>query len=144
MIPLIAVCVLLVVMMMLGVTAATSAFIAQRDIQADCDGAAAAAASEVDPDRPEIEGAKGERMLLPDRSAAQTAVDEYRRSFYTEDPTLTMRAAVVDGLLSVRCHRRVKIKFGTFFGKGDGVDRDAVSEIVSPVRPSSEASIVDN
>ena len=133
MIPLIAVCVLLVIVMMLAVTTATSAFITQRDIQADCDGAAAAAASEVDSLRVVQDQASSAEDLPLSQRAAQAEIDSYRRDFYRNDPTLTMASVVRDDVLTVRCQRRVKLKFGTLFGKGDGVDRIAESEVLSPV-----------
>ncbi|MGH3429923.1 MAG: hypothetical protein ACRDQZ_20535 [Mycobacteriales bacterium] len=130
-------CVLVVIVMIMALTAATSAFLAQRALQSDCDGAAEWAASAVDPHRV-FEGQATDSDRLPLQiDAAREAVDEYHRRFYRNDQTLTMVPAVASDTLSVRCRRVVKITFGTFFGKGGGVERIAISSINSPVSESA-------
>ncbi|HEX3732647.1 MAG TPA: pilus assembly protein TadG-related protein [Mycobacteriales bacterium] len=130
-------CVLVVVVMIMALTAATSAFLAQRTLQSDCDGAAEWAASAVDPHRIfDGQAANSDRLPLQ-VDGAREAVDEYHRRFYRKDPTLTMAPTVASDTLSVRCRRVVKITFGTFFGKGGGVERTAISSINSPVSESA-------
>ncbi|MGH3427854.1 MAG: hypothetical protein ACRD3Q_19505, partial [Terriglobales bacterium] len=126
-------------------TAATSAFIAQRDLQADCDAAAVWAASEADANDLYHDAASTKKYLPLSRDAVAAAVEEHRKRFYSDRPELSMTADSDGEQLVVRCHEKVKVPFGTFFGKGDGVDRDAESAVRSPVStPTPSAHVVDN
>ncbi|MGH3545146.1 MAG: Tad domain-containing protein [Mycobacteriales bacterium] len=143
MLPMIAVFVLIVVLMLMGVFAATGAFIAQRDLQSVCDETAAAVASEANTDQPRSRLPDGSEVLSLDAEAVAVAVEAWRVEFYSDDPGLQMVGTSEGGVAVVRCHTKVKVPFGAVFGKGGGVDRDAVSVVRSPVRkPKPEASIV--
>lgn len=132
MLPMIVVCVLIVILMIMAVTASTAAFLAQLNLDSICDGAAAAAASSVDPDR--ISTAPKSPDFLPvSEQAAQTAVDEYQADLEPKDPTLTMATGVNSEQLTVKCHSVAKIPFGAFFGYSKGVQRDTVSTVRSPL-----------
>lgn len=145
MLPLITVFVLVVVLMLMGMMAATGAFIAQRDLQGVCDETAAAVASEVDIEQPRVKAPDGSEMLALDVDAVAAAVEAHRVKFFSHDPGLRMVGTSDGGVATVECHTKVKVPFGTVFGKGGGVERDAVSAIRSPIsEPTSEASIVPN
>lgn len=133
--PLVLLCFLIGAVTVAGVTAASSAFLAQRDLQADCDGAAIAAASGVDPDA--IYGAgplAGESLPLA-ADQAQHALEEYRSAGFQNDDTLDMSANVDAERVTVVCNRVVKIAFGSLFGVGAGLDRSTVSTARLPLRP---------
>lgn len=144
MLPLITVFVLIVVLMLMGMMAATGAFIAQRDLQGVCDETAAAVASEVSPNKVYADGVPPEQALPLSPEAVAAAVEAHRVRFFSHDPGLQMVGTSDGGVATVECHTKVKVPFGTVFGKGGGVERDAVSAIRSPVsKPTSEASIVE-
>jgi hypothetical protein len=113
--------------MVMGVTAASSAFLAQRDLQADCDGAATKAANA-------FGGAtQEERTSLPlVLEAARRAVDHYRQDLYGEDTSAAMSVDAGDETIIVTCTRVVHVPFGTVFGLGGGVQRSAWSTARSP------------
>ncbi len=143
MLPLIAVFVLVVLLMLMGMMAATGAFIGQRDLQSVCDETAAAVASEVSPDQPLENGPEGSALLVLDAEGVAVAVEAFRVRFFSHDPGLQLVGKADAGVATVECHTTVQVPFGAVFGKGDGVERDAVSAVRSPVRqPNSEASIV--
>jgi hypothetical protein len=143
--PLILVFVLVVIMMIMGTTAATSAFIAQRDLQSDCDADAMWAASEADANDLYHDAASSKKYLPLSPEAVAAAVEEHRKRFYADRPELRMRADSDGEQLVVKCHDKVKVPFGAFFGKGGGVDRDAESAVRSPVSiPPPSAHVVDN
>lgn len=145
MILLVLVFVLIVVLMIVGTTAATSAFIAQRDLQSNCDSAATWAAAEVSVGDVYGDEVASKEFLPLSPEAVAAAVEEHRARFYPGEPELTMVARSDGEQLTVVCHNKVKVPFGAFFGKGDGVERDAESAVRSPIStPTTEASIVDN
>jgi hypothetical protein len=133
--PLVLLCFLVGLLFVAGFVAASSAFLAQRDLQSDCDGAAVAGAAAVDsPDLyvPAAGGLSPELPLATD--AAATAVAEYAARAGLGDTSL---AATVTGRaeVAVVCGRTVAVPFGAVFGLGDGVRRTAHSGARSPVRP---------
>ncbi len=133
-IPLILVCFLIVSLLTAGVAAASSAFLAQRDLQADCDGGAIAAASGLDSDAVYAVGVREGDALPVATEAAQHALGEYRSYMLTDDASLVMAATVDRRAVMVRCRRLVQIPFGTVFGFSHGLVRTAVSEARSPLR----------
>ncbi|MEP6695567.1 MAG: pilus assembly protein TadG-related protein [Pseudonocardiales bacterium] len=131
--PLVLLCLLIAALMVMGTTAAGSAFLAQRDLQAVCDGAAVGAASA--PDEPGTYGQAGGLTALPLSDAAvRAAVADYRSSSYAGDPTLTLSAATDGQLVTVECHRVVTLPFGAVFGQSAGLPRSAVSTARAPLR----------
>lgn len=143
MLPMIVVCVLLVVMMIMGMTAATAAFIAQQNLQSICDSAATWSAAEADSGKVYTDGVKSERFLPLSEAAVAAAVADHRARFYADDPVLQMAASTDGKALTVACRTRVKIPFGAFFGKGNGIDRETVSVVRSPVSGAKNGA-VDN
>jgi uncharacterized membrane protein len=130
--PFVLLCFLVAAVLVAGVTTASSAFLAQRDLQADCDGAAVAAASGVDLEL--IYGAglgTGDTLPLA-AEQAQQAVDEYRAA---AGGTFDARAGVDAERVTVACDRVVTVPFGRLFGVGDGLERSTVSTARTPVRP---------
>ncbi len=142
MLPMIVVCVLLV-MMIMGMTTATAAFIAQQNLQSICDSAATWSAAEADSGKVYTDGVKSEKFLPLSEAAVAAAVADHRARFYADDPVLQMAASTDGKALTVECRTRVKIPFGAFFGKGDGIDREAVSVVQSPVS-GAKTAVVDN
>lgn len=145
MLPMIVVCVLIVVLMIMGMTTATAAFLAQRNIQSICDSAATWAAAEADSNKVLTNKGSSEKFLPLSPEAVASAVEEHRTRFYADDRELQMAASSDGETLTVECHTKVKVPFGSAFGKGDGIGRDAVSVVRSPVSDSSpQAPVVDN
>ena len=131
--PLVLLCFLIGAFLVAGVTAASSAFLAQRDLQADCDGAAVAAASAVDTDAV-YAGALSEADALPlATDLAQTAAEEYASRSDRVGLAVTVRVDVER--VEVACGRVVDVPFGWLFGAGNGLDRSTVSSSRSPLRP---------
>ncbi|MGH3426240.1 MAG: pilus assembly protein TadG-related protein [Mycobacteriales bacterium] len=132
MLPLILGCVLIVVVMIMGFTAATSAFLAQRDLESICDGAAEWAAGAVNTDA--VSTAERAPDVLPiSAESAQAAVTEYQNRFYAHEASLHMRVTSNGGTLKVACEQTVKIAFGGFFGYRNGSRRTTDSSINSPI-----------
>lgn len=140
MLPLILVFVMIVVLMLMGMTAASSAFLAQSNLQSMCDATAGIAASGTDLDELHEQPSGSESLTISEQEA-QLKVDEYRQRHADDFPSLTMVVNVDSEQAVLSCHYRVKIVFGRAFGKGDGLDRDTESRIRS-VTPSAEPSIV--
>ena len=135
-IPMLLLCVLIAMFLVAGVTAASSAFLAQRSLQADCDGAVVAAASGIDP--ASVYGGRGlgEAAALPlATEQARAAVADYRARGFPADRTLTMVARVDGEQVILACRREVRVPFGVVFGVGGGLVRTAVSSARSPLRP---------
>ncbi len=143
MLPLILVFVLMVVLMIMGMMTSTAAFIAQRDLQSDCDSAALWAAAEADSDEVFGDGVDSGEYLPLSPEAVAAAVAEHRTRFYADDPELQMSTTAEGEQLTVVCRTKVKVPFGAAFGKGEGIERNAESVVRSPVSPTSEASIVE-
>jgi hypothetical protein len=133
--PFVLLCFLIAAFMVAGVTSASSAFLAQRDLQADCDGAAVAAASGVDPDALYGTGLTAGDALPLATEQAEAAVHEYRSVGFPSGDTLDMSANVDAERVTVACNRVVKIAFGSLFGVGAGLDRSTVSTARLPLRP---------
>ncbi|MDP9239730.1 MAG: pilus assembly protein TadG-related protein [Actinomycetota bacterium] len=131
--PLILLCFLIAAFMVMGTTAAGSAFLAQRDLQAVCDGAAVRAANAAD-ESGAYSAAPGLAALPLSEASVQAAVDDYRATGYPGDPTLTVTAATDGQRVTVGCHRVVQVPFGAVFGQSAGLQRDAASTARAPLR----------
>jgi uncharacterized membrane protein len=115
--------------------ATSSAFLAQRDLQAACDGAAIAAANAVDPASAYAHGLRGPDALPLSPDSVQQAVDDFAAKGFAGDAGGLALAADTDGrTATVTCHRTVRIPFGAAFGHADGLDRTALASARSPLR----------
>jgi hypothetical protein len=111
-------------------TAASAAFLAQRDLAGVCDGAALAGAAAVD--RTAIGGSTRALPLHP--PAVLAAVEEYRTR--AARPGLVL-AATTDGVtVTVSCHRTVRVPFGAVLGRPGGLERSAVARARAAVLPA--------
>ena len=127
-------CFLLALLLVAGTIAASAAFLAQRDLQSDCDGAAVAGAGAVDPATVYAgSGLRDELPLAP--GAAQAAVAGYAARAGLGDTSLAVTVSPDGTAVVVTCGRRVTVPFGPMFGLGGGVDRTAESSARSPVLP---------
>jgi hypothetical protein len=127
MIPLIMLCCLLAGTFVCGSIAASAAFLAQRDLAGDCDGAALAAANAFD--RAAAGAEPADSLPLSDQSVA-VALTRYARN----SPQPTTMAAETDGrVVTVICRRVVVIPFGRLLGYRDGLERTAVAHARSPL-----------
>jgi hypothetical protein len=115
-----------------GTIAAGSAFLAQRDLQSVCDGAALAAAQVLDDD-PYYAADRGPLSRLP-LGDVQRAVNTYAlRDAADSDDSVRMIAAVrSDGVtVRVQCRTHIDIPFQSVFRRG-GLDRRATADARSP------------
>ncbi len=131
--PLILMCFLIAALMVMGTTAAGSAFLAQRDLQAVCDGAAVRAADAAD--EPGAYAGPLPLTALPlSDTSVRAAVADYQAAGYAGDPTLTMSVLTDGRQVTVSCHRVVKVPFGVVFGQQAGLSRTASSTARAPLR----------
>ena len=130
-IPLILLCFLLAGTFVTASTAASAAFLAQRDLAGICDGAAVAAAAR-GIDRGAL-GGDGEGLPL-DPAAVAGTVDRYRGQAGRDGLTVT---ATTDGrTVTVICTRTVRIPFGAVLGHPGGLARTATARARSPLLPA--------
>jgi hypothetical protein len=118
-----------------GVAAASGAFLAQRDLQSTCDGAAVAAASGIDPNAVYSESLDSAELLPLENEGARAAIAEYQRIGFPDDATLSLWAVVDADQVTVVCSRVVRVPFGGLFGVGSGLDRSTKSTARSPMKP---------
>ena len=109
-------------------TAASAAFLAQRDLAGVCDGAALAAAAGVD------RGGIDDDALPLDPSAVRAAAERYRGR--AGKPGLALRARTDGRTVTVECHRTVRIPFGAVLGRAGGLERTAVARARAAVLPA--------
>ena len=122
--PLTLLCVLIALLLIAGTATASAAFLAQRDLQAWCDGAVLAAAGS--PGGPSLYasgGAPGVGAPL-DVDTVAAALDRYLAA--ASDVT-TARLSVQVERATVVCTRTVDVPFGRLFGISNGLRREAVS-----------------
>ncbi|WP_163508895.1 pilus assembly protein TadG-related protein [Fodinicola acaciae] len=128
-VPLILLFFLLGLVLVAGTVAASAAFLAQRDLQSDCDGAAIVAANALDAAGFYGSDHAGDSLPLA-AGAAQSAVDAYAADAALAETSFAV--AVAAGRAQVTCSRVVRLPFGPTFGYGDGLRRTAVSDARSP------------
>jgi hypothetical protein len=154
-VPLVLLSFLLAGLLVTAGTAASAAFLAQRDLAGVCDGAALAGAAAVDraalarspaparaPARPTVDrsgvegaGAAGGSGPLPlDRAGVVAAVQDYRAR--AARPGLKLAATTDGGTVTVTCRRTVRIPFGAVLGRAGGLDRTAVARARTALRPA--------
>jgi hypothetical protein len=122
MIPMIILCFTVAGLIITGSIAAGGAFLAQRDLESVCDGAAIAGAQALDRAAYYGSGVSGGAYPLGD---VQSKVDEY----VGRDGGGVAAGASTDGRsVSVTCRETVHIPFGGVFGYGDGLDRQASAD----------------
>lgn len=122
MIPMIIMAFVVAGLVVTGSIAAGSAFLAQRDVQSVCDGAAIAGAQALDPDR--YFGGTGAPGGTYPLGPVQAAVSRYQTE---DDSGAAMEAGLTGRSVVVRCEKTVHIPFGTVFGYGNGLDRIATA-----------------
>jgi hypothetical protein len=122
---------LVALLIVAGSVAAGDAFVQQRSLQDECDGAAAAAAaSAIDP------GRSGE--LQNEHALTFADVEPALADYLARDPDrrgVRIRTAVSpDGrTLTLQCEQTERIAFGAMFGKGNGVRHVVRSSAQAPV-----------
>jgi hypothetical protein len=117
---------LIALIVVAGAVAAGDAFVAQNQLQDECDGAAVAAAGSANVDGGR-HGADSADVFLV-LGAVQSVVDQYRRRD-TARADVTMVASLADDgvTVTVRCRETHPVAFGALFGFGNGVTHDATS-----------------
>jgi uncharacterized membrane protein len=136
-VPLILLFVLLSILLIAGVITASSAFLAERDLQADCDGAAVAAASALDAagfySTSAGNSAPAVDSLPLALSSARAAITQYQSITGLGSTSFTV--TIVGGTnAQVVCRRSVPVPFQAIFGYTEGVPRTAISDARSPLR----------
>lgn len=119
-------------LMVMGTVAASSAFIAQRNLASACDSAALAAAGEVDLEGVYRGGLEG--LLTLDPVAAQRAVAAVVAAQRALDPDLSMSVRTDSTRVVVTCRTRASLPFGAAFGYPQGLPRTAVSAAQIPAQ----------
>lgn len=131
-------------------SAASAAFLAQRDLAGVCDGAALAGAgaavgrgaafagAAAGPGAALAGGAAGRGAadggILPlDPAAVTVATERYRAR--AGKPGLALRAGTDGRTVTVECRRTVRIPFGAVLGKSGGLQRTAVARARCAVLP---------
>ncbi len=127
---------LLAGLMVTAGTAASAAFLAQRDLAGVCDGAALAGAAALD--RAALAGATAAgvpaRAGLPvDAAGVAAAVEDYR--LRADRPGLRLEPGTDGATVTVVCRRTVRIPFGAVLGAAGGLDRTAVARARTALLP---------
>jgi Putative Flp pilus-assembly TadE/G-like len=117
---------LIALLVVAGAVAAGDAFVAQNQLQDECDGAAVSAATSADVDGGRRGAAdSGGFLVLAD---VQSAVDRYRQRDVARTDVTMVAAVGPDGVtVTVRCRETHPVAFGSLFGFGDGVAHNATS-----------------
>lgn len=131
--PLVLLFFLIAALLVMGTTTAGSAFLAQRDLQAVCDGAAVRAADAVD-EPGAYHGPKDLPALPLSEGSVGAAVIDYQARGYASDPTLALAATTDGEQVTVSCRRTVQVPFGAVFGQASGLARSATATARAPVR----------
>lgn len=138
-VPMLLLCFLILAVLVGGFAAASSAFLAQRDLQATCDDAATYSASSMSQDELAAAGAQTVSLSIVE-ATAKRRVDAFMTRRDSSDPTLSLRVAVDSDVLTVSCQRKAKIVFGVLIGRGDGIDRKTESSVRSPLKATVPAA----
>lgn len=122
---------LVAALMVMGASAAGSAFLAQRDLQSGCDAAALAAADALAPDAVY----RGDRDLSAGLPLRSSTVNAAVARVAAGDAHGMSVAATTDGRgVAVRCRSVARIAFGSVFGYSRGLPRTARSDARAPAR----------
>ena len=118
-------------LMVCGGITASAGFLAQRDVQSVCDGAAVAAANALDEDG---YFGVGTVDVVPLSEASVTAA--VREHLAAGDAGLDAWSASTDGRsVEITCTRFVRLPFATIFLGGASIERTARSAARSPLQP---------
>ncbi|GAB3359698.1 hypothetical protein GCM10027300_31280 [Modestobacter lapidis] len=129
--PFVLVCWLVAALMAFGAIAASDAFLEQQQVQSTCDGAALAAANQVDEAALYSRGVGTALPLTP--AGAEAAVAD---QLTDAGVRLDGWSAATDGIeVTVRCTRTVQIAFGWLFLGGEPLERTAVASARAPTSP---------
>lgn len=128
-IPLVLGMVLVAALVTFAVVVTAAGFVAQRDLQSFCDGAAVAAAQ---PGDDEVFAGQQAGYLPIDRAAAQARVDEYAAGGGLPRGFQWARVTESGDHVTIACHAHVVLPLGGAFGLAGGVDRDAISTARAP------------
>ncbi len=129
--PFVLLCWLIAALMTFGGIAASDAFLKQVDVQTVCDGAALAAANEVEPGSAYSEGGISTGLPL-DQQTATAAIADYLADGGTQ---LDGWSAATSGVeVTVTCTRTVEIAFGWLFLAGESLERTAVASAQAPTQ----------
>lgn len=136
-IPLILGFALLALLVTMGVTVASIAFLAQRNLQAICDGAALAASDSLD--EGQIFNGSTNTVLPLSQSGVSSAVASYLGTNYRPGgqgtPDRLQAGARTDGrTVRVTCASTRHLPLGGLFGYPNGLPRTAVSTAEAPLR----------
>jgi uncharacterized membrane protein len=115
-------------LVIVGSVVAGSAFLAQRDLQSVCDGAAIAGAQALD-DSEFYRNGIGSDGALP-LGGVQSAVDTYAAQDATSPADRVQVSATVDDdhvTVAVACAKTAHLTFGAVFGYGSGLDQHATA-----------------
>ena len=123
---------MLLLLLVLGVTAASTAFLAQRDVQSFCDSAALAAADSVDESG--LFGPASLESLPLSAREVQARVGEFVARNAPPGQQLSASARTDGRRVEVTCRRVVQIPLGGTFGYPGGLPRTAVSTADAPLR----------
>lgn len=136
MVPFVLLSFLIAALMVCGGITASVAFLEQRDVQSLCDGAAIAAANEIDEDG-YFGAAGGDAVPLSQQSVSAAVADYLSVATATENaPALQTWSASTDGRnVSVVCTRYVDLPFNEIFLAGGTLERTAVASARSPYQP---------
>jgi hypothetical protein len=123
--PLILFCVLVALVLIAGVTTASSAFLAQRDLQAWCDSAALATAARASSASTYADGSELAEYapLTADQAAAE--LENYLAGIPNEE--VSVELSVRNAQITLLCTRTADLPFGRLFGIPNGVERVAIS-----------------
>lgn len=151
--PLVLLSFLLAGLMVTAGTAASAAFLAQRDLAGVCDGAALAGAAALD--RAALAGTTiagmptgsaptggaptggaptGGAGLPVDAAGVAAAVEDYR--LRADRPGLRLEPGTDGATVTVVCRRTVRIPFGAVLGAAEGLDRTAVARARTALLPA--------
>ncbi|MCW2524570.1 MAG: uncharacterized protein JWO63_2905 [Frankiales bacterium] len=121
---------LIAMLFVAGATAVSGAFTDQRDLQSICDGASLAAANSASGQA--LHGGGNDRGAI-ELSGAEDAVASYLARAGIAD-VRTSGGLSADGMtVQVTCVRHTRVAFGSFIGRGGGIDQRAVSSARSPL-----------
>lgn len=130
MLPFVLLCFCLAALMVTGGIAASVAFLAQRDVQSLCDGAAVAAANGID--EPGYFGAAAARDVPLADATVRAAVGDYLGRV-PDVAALTSWGTATDGRsVEVVCTRYVDIPFAAVFLGGRQLERTATASARAP------------
>lgn len=133
-VPFVLLCFGIAVLMVCGGITASAAFLAQRDVQSLCDGAALAAANAVD--EGQYFGPGGDGAVPLSHQSVNAAVADYLSDATDAGSALATWSAATDGRnVEVVCTRFVALPFAAVFLGGRDLERTAAASARSPVVP---------